>query len=417
MRFAFPRQASDINRPWSSLGSTLAWTKYQCLVIEHLRTLTSVFWLAAFVYYLKVSIRLEDGPVLYTAYAVLAIACLLTIPYLWIASRCLIGTKGSRIGPLAMLWSGHNRWRKDWIEQVAEPNERLAELVKTISADLQRAETTAKEQRLRGDELTFVTDQQRGLLSQLFDAIPSQWRRASMFVGKPHDDRTQAFASDDVQRDVRLCLANIILQVFSAFDNVVAYRTGPASLVLLFDRRGGKCETKVRAAIDLDKLGGSYQWCFEIFSAYFFLPGFINSNEGLIPAKGDLDNVHYELVGWAWTAPLRVGFLALLNPLNIFRVFNVITQGLGYRMERTGRVSSIPYFQNNYLGSGDFTDLCLINQMRFAAMNQGNHYQGNLITVPNERMVKETEQLTMTIQQEIQKAIRETQEAVTLSNS
>lgn len=410
MRFAFPRLAKDINKRWSSLGSTLVWAKYQILVIEHLCTLTSPLWFAAFVYYLKFTIRLEEGPVLYIAYSVLAIACLLTIPYLLVASRCLIGVDRHRIGPLAMLFGGHNKWRKDWIEQVAEPNEWLAGQAKSTSLELLQLESTIQEQRLRGDELTFATNQRQQILAKLFDAIPDQWHHGAMLVGKPHDDRTQAFSSNHIERDTRLCLANIVLLIFAAFDNVLAYRTSPSSLVLLFDRRDIGYETKVRAVISLDKLGGSYQWCFEIFSTYFFLPGFAKSNEGLIPVEGDLEDTRCELMGNAWSAPFRVGIFSLLNPLNIFRVLNLISQGLGYREELTRQSSSIPYFQNNYLGSGDFTDLCLINKMRFEAMNQGEKYQGKAITVPTERMLKETERFTMTIQQGIQKAIRETWE-------
>ncbi|WP_148074553.1 hypothetical protein [Bythopirellula goksoeyrii] len=377
---------------------------------EVLRTCTSVLWLAALVYYLKFSLRLAEGPILYSAYLVLGSACLLMFPYLWVAYRCLIGVGGHRVGPLAMLLGGHSRWRKDWVEQVAEPNERLAELVHVTSGELQRIDTNMKQQRLRGEELAIATAERMKLLFQLDEAIPSQWRHEAMFVGKPHDDRTQAFASDQIERDVRLCLASVVLQVFTVFDHVLAYRTGSTSLVLLLDRRFTGHETKVRAAISLDKLGGSYQWCFEIFSAYFFLPGFVNSQAGLIPAEGDLENVKQDLLGSPWSAPFRVGIFSLLNPLNLFRVLNLVFQGLGCREEAAARHSSLPYFRNNYLGSGDFTDLCLINKMRSTAMAQGEHYHGNKIAVPTERMEQATEQLTLTLQQEIQKAIRDTLE-------
>ena len=113
-----------------------------------------------------------------------------------------------------------------------------------------------------------------------------------------------------------------------------------------------------------------------------------------------------DLLGNPWTAPFRVGLLSLLNPLNLFRIVNLL-QGLSVAAESKQNLSSAPYFANNFLGQGDFTDLALINKMRFDAMGQGNEYQGTTITVPTELMEKDSEQLTMTFQKVIRDAIRQ----------
>lgn len=406
MRFALPRHKTDAADQWSSLGSTLAWLKYQCLVIEHLCNLSSLFWLAAFIYYLKFSIRLENGPVLYVAYGIFVLATLLTIPYLWIARCCLIGTQHKKVGPLVMLWGGHARWRKLWDEQVAIPSNALAELAKSSSEQIRKLEWFAKEQRLRGPELTIATEKQHQALLLLYDQIPHQWTGSSMFYGRLRDDHTPLFQSDNIQRDIRLCLARVVMKTFENFYHVVAYRAGPSNLVLLFDRREGRLETKVRLNISLVDHGGSYQWAFEFATCYFFMPGFVTGSDGITPSEGDLTQVRRELIGNRWTAPLRVGLFAPLNPLNLFRIFNIVSQGFGCFAERSDQVSSIPYFANNYLGGGDFTDLCLINEMRFKAMGEGDRYQGRTISIPTERTEKEAEQFTLSIQQVVQAAIR-----------
>lgn len=406
MRFALPRLKADADRQWSPLGSTLAWLKYQCLVIEYLCNLSSLCWLGALVYYLEFSVRLEFGPVLAIAYAVLVVTGILTIPYLWVAHRCLIGVGAKRAGPLAMLWGGHARWRKRWETEVARPNRELAQRGKSTSERIKKVEWLAKEQRLRGPELALSKDKQHQALIELYDNIPNQWSGGSMFYGRIRDDYSPLFHTDDIERDVRLCLASVVMKTFDDFHHVVAYREGISNLVLLFDRREGRLETKIRLNVSLVDHGGSYQWAFEFVTCYFFMPGFVKGQEGVTPSEGDLVDVRRELLGNWWSAPFRVGVLAPLNPLNLFRVFNIISQGLGWVAESNSQASSIPYFANNYLGGGDFTDLCLINAMRFKAMGEGDHYQGRTISIPTERIEQEAEQFALSIQQVIQAAIR-----------
>jgi len=240
----------------------------------------------------------------------------------------------------------------------------------------------------------------------LYDTIPDGWNGGSMFVGRPRDDHSQSFTSDDIERDIQLSLAMVVYRVFRSFGNVLAYRSGPSDLVLLFDRRFGDMEVKVRFWISLDSLGGSYQWKFEIFSCYFFFPGFFRRGSTIVPYEGDLAAVRWQLFGSRWTAPFRLGAFSLLNPLNLFRVFEVIAKGLNFMAEKKRQTYSYPYITNNYLGNGDFIDLALINKVRFAALRQGSEYPGAAISCPTDRMEKETEQLTLTIQQEVQKALR-----------
>lgn len=407
MRFALPRNRADANRQWSPLGSTLAWLKYQCLVIEELCNLSSLLWLGAFIYYLKYVLQLEDGPILYAGYGLLLVAILFTIPHLWVAGRCLIGRPHKKVGPLAMLLGGHRRWREQWEQQIRIPNEQLAEQAKQTGKQIQRHQHHAKEQRLRGSELEMATGKQHQVLLDLFEAIPSQWTGGSMFYGRLRDDQTPLFRSDDIERDLKLCLANVVMKTFVDFYHVIAYREGPASLVLLFDRREGRLETKVRLNISLVDHGGSYQWALEFATSYFFMPGFVKDSEGdMIPSEGDLSQVRRDILGSWWSAPFRFGVLAPLNPLNIFRVLNLILQGWGWASEREDLTSSTPYYANNYLGGGDFTDLCLINKMRAKAMHEGDNYQGPPISLTTERIEKGAEQYTLGIQQVVQAALR-----------
>jgi len=411
VRFAFPRRNADARQRWSALGSTLAWTKYQILVIEHLCNLSSLFWLALLLYYLKFSLRLENGPILYAGYGLFVAASLLTLPYLWIASRCLIGPAGNRVGPLAMLLGGHARWRQDWIEQVVVPNEQLAEKVGDTVAKLQQVTRVAQEQRLRGPELLVAKEKQHQILLDFLGAVPHQWRGGSMLVGRIRSDCTPAFFSENIERDFQLCMAHVVLKTMAAYDQVLFYRDGPTSLVLLLDRRAGRQETKVRVQMTLDKLGGSFQWRFEFATCYFYLPGFVQAEAGVVPSEGDWVETRRSLLGNRWSAPFRLGIFSLLNPLNLFRIVNLLFQGWGYSSEANGENSSIPYFVNHYLGVGDFTDLCLINKLRFDAMGQGKNYRGEPITIPTERTEKETEQLTMSLQQVLQTAIRDALES------
>lgn len=259
---------------------------------------------------------------------------------------------------------------------------------------------------MQREDLAYAAQLQQQLLLQLHAAIPSDWQYGSLFYGEIRHEVSPPFSSESIDETARRSLANVVLRVFSVFDHVLVYRNGPAHLMLLFDRRDGEKDTKVRVSLGLEQLGGSYQWRIHCTQCYVYLPGYRRTPDGLVPSRGDVEDVRRILLGDPLTAPFRVGLLSLVNPLNLFRFVNLF-HGLWFRAERDWRASSQWYLENHFLGHGDFTDLALIGKHRHQVLRKGKEYQGPPITLPDEATKKCTEQFTGTILQVILAAIRD----------
>lgn len=407
MRFGFSRRLADRREPWSPLGRTLAWTHYQCLVIEHLRDLASIPWLVGGMVYLTAVAGVESVLVLAVGWGVVALSCVAALPYLWLARRCLIGTKENACGPLAMIYGGHAEWRDDWAEKVESGNERLSSEASSIRSQLKAIALEAKEERARGEDREVAVDEQRRVLASLFDAIPSDWDRGSLLFGAMREETSQAWSSDEPEKTARLSMANMVLQLFATYGDAVAYRTNGRRLVVLLDRRGGDTEVKVRIEATLCDLGGKQQWRYASTTCYFFFPGFAeHPGYGMIPNSGDVHDALSRMLGNPLTETFRYGALSLVNPLNAFRCVNLL-QGFGYSAESLFGASSTTYRMNNFLGHGDLTDLALISRYRNEAMAKRTTPEAFEFTHPTELFKKEGEQFAASAVGTMQRAERE----------
>lgn len=397
MRFRFP---SDTD------SHSLSKLHYQLLVIDFLANMTSLFWLGVLFCYLRFWERLEYGPILYGVTAVFVASIIVAVPYCFIASRCLFGPWENPIGPLSMLFGGHDQWLWQWQTQVVGPNERLSQEVNEARDSIAEVSAIAKEERLKGEDLEHAARIQQQLLLKLFREIPSAWEHGCLFYGEIRNEFSSTFVSDRIEWTAKTCMANLVLRVFSVFHHVIVFRSGPTDLVLLLDHRGGGKDTKVRVTITLEQLGGRYQWRLNLMHCYFYLPGFRRTAQGSIPSRGDVKDVRRLLLGDPLSAPFRVGLLSLVNPLNALRCVNLF-QGVWFRAERDWSASSDLYFENNFLGHGEFTDLALIGKYRQQVLSRGKGYQGPAISTPDEETKKITQQFTATILQVTLGAIRE----------